>query len=145
MAPKATGESDLDFWAFGKDGLAITTFGNRAPSNITKAQLIGIYNCTITSWQAITGNAADAGKTIEPIGMNPSSGTKATFDSYLGFDANAGSCVKKLPSGIYPFENDAKPIIDDPTINEDNAIWWMSFAEYKSWSYKRQTASRVDR
>ncbi len=138
-APKTSGESDLNFWATGKDGLAMVSYGTRTPGNLTKAQIQGIYNCSITSWQTITGNAADAGKTIEPIGMQPSSGTKATMDTYLGFDANAGACVKKLATGFYPIENDAKPVINDPVINEDNALWWSSYAEFRAFSYKRQS------
>jgi ABC-type phosphate transport system substrate-binding protein len=139
-APKASGESDLNFWAFGKDGLVIETYGTRTPGNLTKAQIQGIYNCTITSWQTITGNGADAGKTIQPWGMNPSSGTKATFDAYLGFDTNSHSCVKQLSSGIYPFENDSKPVLADAGVDANNAIWFGSYAEFKSWTYKRQTA-----
>ncbi len=139
-APKTSGESALNFWAFGKDGLVIETYGTRTPGNLTKAQIQGIYNCSITSWQTITGNAADAGKTIQPWGMNPASGTKATFDTYLGFDTNAGSCVKKLSNGIYPFENDSKPVLADSGVDANNAIWFGSYAEFKAWGYKRQTA-----
>jgi ABC-type phosphate transport system substrate-binding protein len=138
-APKTSGESDLNFWAFGKDGLVIATYGTRTPGNITKAQIQSIWSCGTTSWQTITGNPADAGKTIQPWGMNGASGTKATFDTYLGFDANAGLCVKKLTSGIYPFENDVKPILADAAVDVNNMIWWSSYAEFKSWSYKRQS------
>lgn len=139
-APRNTGESDLNFWAFGKDGLAMVTLGTRVPGNLTKAQIQGIYNCSITSWQTITGNAADAGKTIQAWGMNPASGTKATFDTYLGFDANAGACVKKLSNGIFPFENDMKQISNDSGVDLNNAITWMSYAEFRAWGFKRQTA-----
>ena len=141
-APKASGEGDLNFWAFGKDGLVFETYGTRTPGNLTKAQIQGIYNCSITSWQTITGNPADAGKTIQPWGMNPNSGTKATMDTFLGFDLNAGSCVKKLsaPANYYPFENDSKPIIADPAFDASNAFWFGSYAEDKAWGDKRQTA-----
>ena len=143
--PNATGETGTNFWAFGKDGLAIVTWGNLTPGNITKAQLQGIYNCTITTWDQITGNPADATRTIEPVGMNSASGTYSVFKTYLGADPNAGSCVKKLDAvggqaAIYPFENDLKPVIASAGINSNNAIWWMSFAEYRAFSYKRQTA-----
>ena len=153
-APKSSGETDLNFWAYGKDGLAVVTFGARTPGNLTTAQLKNIYNCTITTWDQITGDPADAGKTITPVGMNTASGTKATFDTYLGFDANAGSCVKKLSisgaASFFAFENDVKPLLQSTTAtdanaldgtNLDNAIWWMSYAEWKAFSYKRQSAS----
>lgn len=146
--PNATGESGTTFWAYGKDGIAITTWGSRAAGNLTKAQLQGIYNCTITTWDQITGNAADATEVIEPVGMNSSSGTYSVFKSYLGFEPNAGACVKKLddPDGagpqtaIYPFENDLKPVIAATGINDNNAIWWMSWANYRAFTFKRQTA-----
>jgi ABC-type phosphate transport system substrate-binding protein len=138
--PNATGETDLNFWGVGKDGIAVVTMNGRAPGNITKAQIQGIYNCSITTWDQITGAPADAGKVIQPVGLNPASGTKATFQSYLGFDPNAGACVKKLSNGQFPFENDLKPVLADAGIDTANAIWWMSFAEWKSYPYKRQSA-----
>jgi ABC-type phosphate transport system substrate-binding protein len=138
--PNATGETDLNFWGVGKDGIAIVTMAGRAPGNITKAQIQGIYNCSITTWDQITGNAADVGKTIQPVGMNAASGTKSTFQSYLGFDPNAGACVKKLDTGQLPVENDLKPVLNASGIDHANAIWWMSFAEWKSYGYKRQSA-----
>jgi len=122
------------------DAVPVVTMNGRGPGNITKAQIQGIYSCAITTWDQITGNGADAGKTIQPIGLNPSSGTKSTFQSYLGFDPNAGACVKKLSNGQYPFENDLKPVLADANIDTANAIWWMSFAEWKSYPYKRQSA-----
>ena len=135
--PKSSGESALNFWAFGKDGLIMVTYGNRTPGNLTTAQIQGIYNCTITDWSSIDGQAAG---TIEPVGMQASAGTKAVFDSYLGFDANSGACKKSLSSGAYPFENDLKPLVADAGITANNAIWWMSAAAYKAFSYQRQTA-----
>jgi ABC-type phosphate transport system substrate-binding protein len=141
--PNATGETALNFWGYGKDGIAIVSMNGRAGSNITKAQLQGIYNCSITTWDQITGNVADVGKTIQPVGMNPASGTKSTFQTYLGFDPNAGACVKKLAlTAAYPFENDLKPVLDPANgIDTANAIWWMSYAEFKAYSYKRQSAA----
>lgn len=146
---RAGGASDtaLNFWAFGKDALAIVTFGSRATGNLTIAQLQGIYNCSITNWNQIDPSYPSA--TIEPVGMNSSSGTYATFNTLVGVTANNGTCVKRVGAdpaavppvlGTFPFENDVKPIIDDPQINEENAIWWMSWAEFRSFSYKRGSA-----
>lgn len=135
--PRATGETDTNFWAFAKDGLVMITFGNRTAGNFTKAEIQGIYNCSITDWSQISGQAAG---TIEPVGMNGSSGTKATFDTYLGFDANSGACKKKLSNGVFPFENDVKPLLAEPGINPNNAVWWMSYGEYRAFTYKRQNA-----
>lgn len=139
--PKTSGESDLNFFAFAKDGLVFMTFAGRPALNLSKAQIQGIYNCTIVEWDDITGNPADNGKTIRPYGMNPASGTKASMDTFLGFDANAGSCVQKTGT-VYPFENDAKPPIADAISKWGTAqdiFWWSSFAEMKTYSYKRQS------
>ncbi len=134
--PNTSGDTGTNFWAYGKDGIAMITLGNRTPFNFTKAQIQGIYNCSITNWNQLPGYTGAAG-VIEPVGMNPSSGTKSTFQSYLGFDPNNGTCVKKLASGVFPFENDVKPLVADPGINENNAVWWMSYAEYRAFSFKR--------
>ena len=136
--------NDLSYWGYAKDAIAVVTFGTRSVGNLTKAQIQGIFNCSITDWGTITGNPADVGQTIVPFTMNAASGTKATFQSYLGSaDVNAGACKRKLISGIDPFENDSKPIEADAAtgaFNLNNAIWWMSFGEYKAFSYKRGTA-----
>lgn len=138
--PSGIGDAPLNFWAFGKDALAVVTFGNRATGNLTLTQLKDIYECRITNWNQIDPSLPSA--TIEPIGMNSSSGTYNTFNTLVGVVANNNSCVKRIggPTGVYPFENDVKPIINDPAINEDNAIWWMSWAEFRSFDYKRGSA-----
>ena len=117
----------------------------RLSSNATICSMWVERACTITTWDQITGDPADASKTIQPIGMNAASGTYATMNGFLGSaDLNAGSCVKKLAvSNIYPFENDVKPVEASDqvgNIDPNNAIWFMSTASYKSFGYKRQDA-----
>ena len=141
-APAAAGggQSDVNFWAYGKDGIVVVTFGNRVPGNLTTAQLASIWNCSVTDWGVLAGGAPN-GQTIQPWGMNSASGTKRTFGNFIGVaDTNAGACVKKLDNGIYPFENDVKQLNTDPQFQANNAIWWMSYAEFKSFAYKRQDA-----
>ncbi|MFZ4432743.1 MAG: PstS family phosphate ABC transporter substrate-binding protein [Microthrixaceae bacterium] len=147
----STGEGAANFWGIGKDGLSVVTYGTRTPGNLTLAQLQGIYNCSITTWDTITGNPADAGQTIEPIGMNASSGTKSTFQSFLGFDPNAGACVKKVDldgagpaAPVFPFENDSKPVEASTTTisNINNAVWWMSWASFRGFPYLRGSAQQ---
>ena len=138
--PKTSGETGSTFWGFAKDGIVITVLGGRAPVNLTQAQAAGIWNCSITDWNQIDASLPSA--PIYPYGMNPASGTKASMDSFLGFDANAGACVKKLSTGVYPFENDVKQLIDSPAAGTTlaNSIWWGSYAEFKTYAYKRQSA-----
>ena len=145
-APAAAGggQGDVNFWAYGKDGIVVVTFGNRATGNLTTAQLASIWNCSVTDWGTLLGGAPN-GQTIQPWGMNAASGTKRTFQGFLGLaDINAGGCVKKLDNGIFPFENDVKQLNTDPSFDANNAIWWMSFAEFKAFAYKRQDAKTWD-
>jgi len=144
--PKSSGESTLNFWAYGKDALAFVTIGDKATANLTKAQIQGIYNCSITNWDQINdaNGLPYASGVIEPVGMNSASGTKASMDAYLGFDANAGACVRKQTNGIFHFENDVKPLLVGPTsgiTDINNAFWWMSYATYKAFSFQRQSAA----
>jgi ABC-type phosphate transport system substrate-binding protein len=147
----SSGESAANFWGIGKDGLSVVTYGSRSVGNLTLAQLQGIWNCSITTWDQITGNAADVGQTIEPIGMNSASGTKATFQSFLGFDPNAGACVRKVDTDgaggaapFFPFENDSKPVENSPTTinNINNAVWWMSWASFRAFPFLRGSAQQ---
>ena len=139
--PKTSGESDLNFFAYAKDGLAMITMAGRSAANLTKSQIQGIYNCTITDWSTLGFPAG----TIAPYGMNTSSGTYASMVTFLGFDPNAGACVKKLGNGDLPFENDVKQIAGPGALaadvaNAPNAFWWGSYAELKTYAYKAQTA-----
>jgi len=138
--PKTSGETGSTFWGFAKDGITIVVMGGRAPLNITQAQAAGIWNCSITDWNQLDGSLPSA--PIHPYGMNPSSGTKASMDTFLGFDANAGACVKKLSTNVFAFENDVKQLIDQPAAGTSlaNSIWWGSYAEFKTYAFKRQSA-----
>ena len=143
-------ETTLTYFAFAKDGIAIVTNNGRTPANITLTQLTGIYNCSITDWSAITGEAP--GNTIEPIGMNPSSGTYATFKSKIGTEPNS-ACAKKVDldgpgpaAAFFPQENDWKQVENsvnsgpDVVANINNTVWWFSYGEFRAWSYKRRNA-----
>lgn len=131
------------FWAFGKDGIAMVSFPGRIAAgadSLTKAQIQSIYNCTATTWDAVLGNG-DLSPVV-PYGMQSASGTYATFKTYLGFDPDAGACVKKLADGTFPFENDLKPIVADAATQgfaATNIIWWGSFGELKTYPYKAQS------
>jgi ABC-type phosphate transport system substrate-binding protein len=147
--PNASGESALNFWGFAKDGVPVITLGTQPTIDLTPLKVAQIWNCDINTWDQITGNPADAGRPIRRYGMNPSSGTYATFRSFLqaqiaGADPNKPGCGEKLQDGTYPFENDVKPIIKDVAArgwNLNDVIWWASYAEMKTYPYKAQGAS----
>lgn len=172
--PKTTGGSAIGgnelaadtFWGYGQDGVEVMVFQGRSAiqsaggSSITPSELYHVWNCDYTKWSdipslGITPNGADDGP-IVPWGLNSSSGTFSTFNSYLiangGAPANwtvdGQSCDRKLVGdGTFPFENDIKPLLNDvgaanlstsatSTNNPKNWIWFGSYGELSSFSYK---------
>ena len=171
--PKTTGgnvigagnELSVDtFWGYAQDGIEIVSFNNRGTqlqgdhTGLTPNELFGIFNCTITQWSQVPslgiapGSATDG--PIVPWGINTSSGTFATFQSYIqsnasgvpsGWSPDGQACDRKLSNGIFPFENDLKPIINDPaslsasatsTDNPENWITWGSFGDMSAFPFK---------
>ena len=171
--PKTTGgnvigagnELSVDtFWGYAEDGIEIVSFNNRGTqlqgdhTGLTPNELFGIFNCTITQWSQVPslgiapGSATDG--PIVPWGINTSSGTFATFQSYIqsnasgvpsGWSPDGQACDRKLSNGIFPFENDLKPIINDPaslsasatsTDNPENWITWGSFGDMSAFPFK---------
>ena len=93
------------------------------------------------------GSATDAD--IVPWQMNTSSGTFATFQSYIqnnavgvpvGWSPDGQSCDRKLSRGNVPLENDIKQLVKDPVAlgtgtsadNPVNWIWWGSFGVFSA-------------
>ena len=175
--PKTTGGNAIGgnelavdtFWGYGQDGIEVTVFNARgaqvqarpAPA-ITPTELFKIYNCDFTQWSQVpslgitVGSATDG--PIVPWGMNTSSGTFATFQSYIqanatGVPANwspdGQACDRKLANGTFPFENDIKPLINNPAAlsasatsvdNPVNWVWWGSFGEFSAFPFKSSVA-----
>jgi len=66
--------------------------GTHAPHNLTTADLTGIYNCTIKTWNAIPGNSGGSHATIAAMLPQNGSGTRSFFLGALGLTA-PGPCV----------------------------------------------------
>ncbi|MGZ4735337.1 MAG: substrate-binding domain-containing protein [Acidimicrobiia bacterium] len=164
-------ELDSDtFWGFAQDGLEVTTFNSRGAQvqaragagAITPSELYHIYNCDFTQWSQVPSLAIAPGSATDgPIvawGMNPSSGTYATMNTYLinnggaptGFLADAQACVKPITTGpnVYSIENDIKPIVNQPAAlstaansvdNPANWIWWGSFGAFSAYPNTSKT------
>jgi ABC-type phosphate transport system substrate-binding protein len=66
--------------------------GSNAPTNLTTADLTGIYNCSITHWNQIPGNSGGSSATIAVFLPQNGSGTRAFWLSAIGLTA-PGSCV----------------------------------------------------
>lgn len=141
--PATSGETGTTFWGVAKDAVAVVTFGARPVGNLTDQEIKDIYNCTKTDWSQVGGGQMGSGPII-PIGMNPDSGTYATFGTFLGSAANNQSCVVGLngTKTTYPFENDVKQLNENTWLNEHrgNAIWWMSASAWNAYPFKRQDA-----
>lgn len=92
-------EGGLHVYKVATDGLQVgTTTGSVAPAAISVADLVGIYQCTITKFNQISGNSGGSGDTIKPILPQTGSGTYGTFNADLvaangGTAINYGSCV----------------------------------------------------
>jgi hypothetical protein len=134
--PNASGDTGAVFWGYGKDALSMVTFGRSG--DLSVQDIKDIYSCAKTDWSQVGGGSLGSGP-IQPIGMNPASGTYGSMKTFLGFEPNAGACVAKDSSGNYPFENDVKQL-NDVNFNKPNALWWMSAGEWKSFPFHRQDA-----
>jgi len=165
--PSGSELSSDTFWGFAQDGIQVVVFNNRSTiangadpvgnPKMSADELRKIWNCTYTQWSQVPslgiapGSATDG--PIVPWGINTASGTYATFRDYIRnatgdstFDPDTGACDRKLTAtGNPPFENDIKPLINDPaslsnsassTDNPENWIWWGSYGELSAFSYK---------
>ncbi|MGA5817145.1 PstS family phosphate ABC transporter substrate-binding protein [Kitasatospora sp. NPDC094028] len=109
----------LDFVALARDAVTWSAqqTGN-APSQLTPAQLNGIYACTITNWQQISTSLPNA--TIKPFLPQADSGTRAFFLSAIGSPA-IGGCVTTGPE-----ENEGT----NTALNDPNVVFPYSVAHY---------------
>lgn len=153
----AIGASDKGDRAVGyaRDGISWFHFPDVAGSasknvtNLTQADLRGIFEggatassypagtvdskgC-ITSWKAFPGGS-DA--PIVVYAVQAGSGTRSTFDGFLGGAKNSTLCIPAQnadPTSGQPqhviFENDATPIIKNG--DQANAIYYYSFGRYQ--------------
>ena len=169
---KISGGNELagdTFWGFSQDGIEVMSFEDRGTqlqgiggSALTPADLYHIWNCDYTRWSQVpdlniaSGSATDG--PIVPWGMNASSGTFGTWNTYLianggapaNWTADGQSCDRFLGSGssTAPFENDIKQLFNsvpsanlaptDPesTNNPNNWVWFGSYGELSAFSYK---------
>jgi ABC-type phosphate transport system substrate-binding protein len=110
---KATNNADLDFARsssglstaeiaddlqqspFAVDGLklAASATSTNAPASISNADMVGIYQGTITKWNQLTGNSAGSSATIVPLIPQSGSGTRSFFEAQLK-KYNEGTAVK---------------------------------------------------
>lgn len=96
-----TDNASFEYYAFALDAVGWGTTSSLAPSNLTLAQLQGIFNCTYTNWNQVGGTTGP----IQRYWPQSGSGTRSFFQSsVLGFDPttySSGSC----PAVIIDEEN----------------------------------------
>ena len=114
------GPGGILFVTIGKDAVTYATNATtNAPSNLTTAQLTGIYSCHITNWNQVGGKNAP----IDAELPQASSGTRAFFLKAIGLDvAGPGGCVKSTAE-----ENEGiNPVLK----NKPNVIFPFSIGKY---------------
>lgn len=134
----------LRFVAFARDAISWThwstaTGGGGAVTDLTVAQLKGIFvDCTITDWGQVGGVA---GQLIVPFTSIPGSGTRSTWDSFIG--GNTSTCIPaQFKDGSFANgerllrEHQMEPVeaaLNDPAAaDEGNSIYYMSVGLYNS-------------
>jgi hypothetical protein len=166
------------FWGFAQDGIEVGSFNNRGTflqskagaGALTPTEIFHIWNCDYTTWSqvpslGIAPGAANDGPIIV-FGMNSSSGTYGTMNTWVinnavgapsTFTVNAKPCDHALSTGLFSFENDVKPILNDVAANgidgsgpglsnsasahnnPENFIWFSSFGEMSAFPHKSST------
>ncbi|MFC7582738.1 hypothetical protein ACFQYP_02175 [Nonomuraea antimicrobica] len=119
--------------AWAKDAIAIPKWlGGPAGSvaSLTHDQLREIFldvsgdGCA-ENWSDFGGGSGQ----IMVHGIQTSSGTYATWQSFLGGDPN--TCVSAT-GGQVLFENECTPINNLPAADRQRSIWWLSFGKYQT-------------
>ncbi|MFD9067930.1 substrate-binding domain-containing protein [Kitasatospora purpeofusca] len=150
--PATTDPSSDVFVAMAKDAVSwASPAGGNAPTNLTKAQLLGIYNCEVTNWRQIDPSLPDA--TIVPVLaghllVDPSGVAGAAMDSSAYFLAAIGylpwpyyggltdrSCVRVVQRG----DQGTDPVLHDP-----NAVVPYSVGRYVGQVYNGHTRPGED-
>jgi ABC-type phosphate transport system substrate-binding protein len=115
--------------------------GTDAPANLTTAQLVKIYECTITNWDRVGGLNAP----IEAYLPQTSSGTRQFFLTALGGGVTPitpGSCVidgtTSDPNSLE--ENEGI----NPLLNSPEAIFPFSVGSWLSQTYHSATCTNSD-
>jgi ABC-type phosphate transport system substrate-binding protein len=158
---------NLSQFAIARDGVAVISMQNSvagrttATLNITQQQAQRIWRCQGPDgnpgnflWSDLGDTGPNASQPVIPVGMNDGSGTAAFFANYVGdpiATINGRSCVKKLSSGVAPFENDLKQLSNDSVLNNGSAsdfnqgrlIWWMSNATILTTPFQAGTATAM--
>jgi ABC-type phosphate transport system substrate-binding protein len=110
-AKKSDGtESSLSFYAFARDAVTWVTIGNSyAPKSLTLAQLKGIFECSITDWSQVGGQAGAIHVFTPPSGA-------ATYTFFLqAIGSSLSSVATGCGTAAQPTQtNDGTSLAGDP-------------------------------
>jgi ABC-type phosphate transport system substrate-binding protein len=118
-----TGTTDY-FIPFATDAVGWSAYtGGNAPSNLTSAELKGIYNCTYTTWNSLPTDPTSSTDTIKVYLPQSGSGTRSFFLSALGITATSEPCWQSAT----PEENEGT---DAAFTGNTDAIFPYSLSHY---------------
>ena len=118
-----TGSADY-FIPFATDAVGWSAYtGGNAPSNLTSAELKGIYNCTYTTWNSLPTDPTSSTDTIKVYLPQSGSGTRSFFLSALGITATSEPCWQSTT----PEENEGT---DAAFTSNPDAIFPYSLSHY---------------
>ena len=152
-APSASTPAGLKFVAYARDGISWWTanVNTHVPgdNDLTQNEIKGIWNtCAITQWGQVNGNAGDTTPILMYTAQN-NSGTRKTFDGFLGSGANSTNCIPaSQKDGNFGngerviFENDAQPIYDQS--EQGSAIFPYSFGRFQQNGGQNGSLGKVD-
>jgi ABC-type phosphate transport system substrate-binding protein len=146
-APAATDCTGLHFVAYARDGIPIEGFGTNASTFaqssapcktsskfcITQAEAKAIWHtCTITNWDQLDPSLPSA--TIDMYTPQPGSGTRSTFDTFLGGTNFSETCIDARGttyqnSHVIP-ENGNGPILANG--DQNDALFPFSYGAYET-------------
>ncbi|WP_194908934.1 substrate-binding domain-containing protein [Catenulispora rubra] len=121
--PPNTGTTDY-FIPFASDAVGWSAYtGGNAPSNLTSAELKGIYNCTYTTWNSLPTDPTSSTDTIKVYVPQSGSGTRSFFLNALGITATSEPCWQS----VTPEENEGT---DAAFTGNTDAIFPYSLSHY---------------
>jgi len=113
-------------------GIAVASSATNMPAaGLSAKELVAIYQCTTTKWNALPGNGAGSGNTIIPILPQSSSGTGKTFLADLQA-ANGNVAITPGACVVISEENDPTAIAAQSS--PADAITVMSQSRLNLWN-----------
>jgi len=152
--PRNTDLAGLQFIAYARDGISwwSANANTHAPANLSQADINGIWNtCTDTTWGDVNGQGGADTTPILVYAAQVGSGTRTTFDGFLGTGANSTNCIPASQKDGNAtngerviFENNAQPIFDQN--EQSSAIFYYSFGRFQQNSIDngRSSLGKVD-